>query len=44
MLLHDRFMIFMARTDRIRRQVGRGLQVASAIAIVTFGAWLLATR
>jgi len=43
-LLHDRFMIFMARTDRIRRQVGRGLEVASAIAIAAFGAWLLATR
>jgi nickel/cobalt exporter len=43
-LLHDRFMIFIARTDRIRRQVGRGLEVASAIAIVAVGAWLLAAR
>jgi nickel/cobalt transporter (NicO) family protein len=43
-LLHDRFMIFLARTDGIRRQVGRGLEVASAIAIAAFGAWLLATR
>ena len=44
MLLHDRFMIFIARTNRIRRQVGRGLEVASAIAIVAVGAWLLSTR
>jgi hypothetical protein len=43
-LLHDRFMIFMARTDRIRRQVGGSLEIASAVAIVAFGGWLLATR
>jgi nickel/cobalt exporter len=43
-LLHDRFMVLMARTDRVRRQLGRGLEVASAIAIVAFGAWLLSTR
>ena len=43
-LLHDRFMVLMERTDRLRRQVGRGLECASAIAIIVFGAWLLAIR
>jgi nickel/cobalt transporter (NicO) family protein len=43
-LLHDRFMLLMERSDHIRRQIGRGLEIASAIAIIAFGAWLLATR
>ena len=43
-LLHDRFMVLMERTDHIRRHVGRGLEIASAIAIIVFGTWLLATR
>jgi ABC-type nickel/cobalt efflux system permease component RcnA len=43
-LLHDRFMVLMRRTDHVRRQVGRSLEVASAIAIIVFGVWLLATR
>jgi nickel/cobalt exporter len=43
-LLHDRFMGLMERTDRVRRQVGRGLEIGSAIAIIAFGTWLLATR
>ena len=34
----------MARTDRVRRHVGRGLEVASATAIIGFGAGLLSTR
>jgi len=43
-LLHDRFMLLMERSDHIRRRVGRGLEIASAIAIIAFGAWLLASR
>ena len=43
-LLRDRFMSVMARTDRVRRDLGRGLEIASAVAIVAFGVWLLATR
>jgi len=43
-LLHGRFMLLMERSDYIRRQIGRGLEIASAIAIIAFGALLLATR
>jgi nickel/cobalt transporter (NicO) family protein len=44
MLLHDRFFVLMQRTDRYRDRVGRGLEIASAVAIIFFGIWLLATR
>jgi len=43
-LLHDRFMLLMERSDHVRRQIGRGLEIASATAIIAFGAWLLSTR
>jgi ABC-type nickel/cobalt efflux system permease component RcnA len=43
-LLRDRLMAFLERTERLRRQLGRMLEVASALAIVAFGVWLLATR
>ena len=43
-LLRDRFMVLMQRTDRVRLHVGRGLEVVSAIAIIVFGVWLLANR
>lgn len=43
-LLHDRFLLLMERTDDMRRHVSRGLEIASAIAIIVFGTWLLATR
>ena len=43
-LLRDRLMTFLARTDHVRRQVGRGLEAASAVVIIVFGAALLATR
>jgi nickel/cobalt transporter (NicO) family protein len=43
-LVHDRFMVLMERSDRVRRRVGRGLEAASAVAIIAFGTWLLATR
>jgi len=43
-LLHDRFMVLMQQTNHIRQQVGHGLEIASAIAIIAFGGWLLATR
>jgi hypothetical protein len=34
----------MERTDTLRDKLGRGLETASALAIVAFGAWLLITR
>jgi nickel/cobalt transporter (NicO) family protein len=43
-LLRERLMTFLARTDHVRRQVGRGLEAASAAVIIVFGAALLATR
>lgn len=43
-LLRDGLMAVMEGTDRLRYQLGRGLEVASALAIVAFGAWLLITR
>ena len=43
-LLRDRFMVLMERTDRVRHHVGRSLEVISATAIIVFGVWLLATR
>jgi nickel/cobalt transporter (NicO) family protein len=43
-LLHDRLAMLMERTDRFSRWIGRGLEFASAIAIIFFGVWLLATR
>jgi nickel/cobalt transporter (NicO) family protein len=43
-LLHDRFMSVMERTHHLRRQAGRVLEIASATAIIAFGAWQLAMR
>src|SRR5215475_3784544 len=43
-LLHNRFMLVMDRTQRFRRQAGHALEVASAAAIMAFGAWQLAAR
>jgi nickel/cobalt transporter (NicO) family protein len=43
-LLRDRFMVLMERTDRVRHHVGRSLEIVSAGAIIVFGVWLLATR
>ena len=43
-LLHDCFFVLMQRTDRYHDRVGRGLEIASAVAIIFFGIWLLATR
>jgi nickel/cobalt exporter len=43
-LLRDGLMVIMERADRIRDHLGRGLESASAIAIMAFGAWLLFTR
>ena len=43
-LLRDGLMAVMQRTDNLRRQVGRGLEATSAVAIIAFGAWLLITR
>ena len=43
-LLHDRFMMLLQRTDRFHQWIGRGLEFASAIMIIFFGVWLLATR
>ncbi len=43
-LLRDRLMTLLERTERVRRRLGRVLEVGSALAIVGFGVWLLATR
>jgi nickel/cobalt exporter len=43
-VLHDRFIGLMERTERHRHRIGRGLEIASAVAIIFFGVWLLATR
>jgi len=43
-LLHDRFIGLMERTERYRHRIGRGLEIASAVAIIVFGVWLLAMR
>lgn len=43
-LLRDRCMSLLERTDRTRRRVGRGLEAISAVAIIAFGGWLLAAR
>ena len=43
-LLHDRFIGLMERTGRYRQRIGRGLEIASAVAIIVFGVWLLAMR
>lgn len=43
-LLHDRLIAFFERSEHLRRSVGQGLEVASAAAIVLFGAWLLVAR
>lgn len=43
-VLHDRFIGLMERTERHRHRIGRGLEIASAVMIIFFGVWLLATR
>jgi nickel/cobalt transporter (NicO) family protein len=43
-LLHNRIVTLLERTARMRNQAGRALEAASAIAIIVFGAWMLATR
>ena len=43
-LLHDRFIGLMERAERYRHRIGRGLEIASAVAIIVFGVWLLAMR
>jgi ABC-type nickel/cobalt efflux system permease component RcnA len=43
-LLRDGLMALMERTDNLRHKLGRGLEAASAVAIIIFGAWLLISR
>jgi ABC-type nickel/cobalt efflux system permease component RcnA len=43
-LLHDRVMAFAQRTEDLRRRLGQALEMVSAVAIIVFGAWLLAAR
>jgi ABC-type nickel/cobalt efflux system permease component RcnA len=43
-LLRDRMVSFLERTAHVRGRLGRGLEVASAMAIMAFGAWMLAAR
>src|SRR6266567_1761189 len=39
-LLRDGLMALMKRTDSLRHNLGRGLEAASAVAIIAFGIWL----
>lgn len=43
-LLRDRLVHVLERTAGVRGQIGRGLEAGSAIAIMAFGAWMLALR
>jgi len=43
-LLRERVMQLLERTEHARERLGRGLEVLSAITIIAFGAWLLAAR
>ena len=43
-LLHDRIVTLLDRTAGLRQRAGRALEAASALAIMAFGAWMLATR
>jgi len=43
-LLRDRFMLVLERTHHVRQQAARALEFASAMVIIAFGAWQLATR
>jgi len=43
-LLRDRLIALLKRSDRIRWRLGRGLEIASAVAIIAFGAWMMITR
>jgi nickel/cobalt transporter (NicO) family protein len=43
-LLRERLVSFLARTEQVRGQIGRGLEAASAVAIMALGVWMLATR
>jgi hypothetical protein len=43
-LLRDGLMALMEHTDNLRHKLGRGLEAASAGAIIIFGAWLLVNR
>jgi len=43
-LLRDQFLAVLERTHHLRRQAGRALELASAMVIIAFGAWQLATR
>ena len=42
--LRDRLVPLLERTAHIRANLVRGLEIASAAAIIAFGVWLLATR
>ena len=43
-LLHDRLCSALERTAGLRRRVGLVLEATSALAIMAFGVWMLATR
>src|SRR5919109_1149637 len=43
-LLRERALRFFERTERAREQIGRAMETASALLIVSFGLWLFATR
>jgi ABC-type nickel/cobalt efflux system permease component RcnA len=37
----ERLLAYLQRTDHLRRHLGQTLEIASASAILIFGAWLL---
>jgi nickel/cobalt exporter len=43
-LLRDRMLSFLERTAHLRGRIGRGLEAASAVAIMALGVWMLAAR
>ena len=43
-VLRERALHFFERTELARERIGRAMETASALLIVTFGLWLFATR
>lgn len=41
-LARTRFMVLLARTEGLRHQIGRALEVLGALAVLGFGLWTLA--
>jgi nickel/cobalt exporter len=43
-LLRERMFAFLARTEATRENIGRVLEAGGAVAVITFGVWMYATR